>query len=49
LGEIHILQLDRRAFSFFDVKKHAWIAEPGEFAILVGARLQKQNCRENTF
>jgi beta-glucosidase len=31
------LQLDRRAFSFFDYKKHAWTAEPGEFAILVGS------------
>jgi beta-glucosidase len=30
------LHLDRRAFSFYDVKKHAWSAEPGEFAILVG-------------
>jgi beta-glucosidase len=30
------LSLDRRAFSFFDVKKHDWTAEPGDFAILVG-------------
>ena len=30
------LTLDRRAFSFFDVKKHDWSAEPGEFSILVG-------------
>ena len=39
------LQLDRRAFSFFDVKKHQWSAEPGEFAILVGsssARMELQ-------
>ena len=30
------LALDRRAFSFFDVKHHDWTAEPGDFAILVG-------------
>jgi len=29
--------LDRRAFSYYDVKKHDWNAEPGEFAILVGS------------
>jgi beta-glucosidase len=30
------LALDRRAFSFYDVKKSNWSAEPGEFTILVG-------------
>src|ERR1039458_8743059 len=30
------LTLDRRAFSFYDVRKKDWRAEPGEFAILVG-------------
>jgi len=35
------LQLDRRAFSFYDVRKHAWSAEPGEFAILVGSSSAK--------
>jgi beta-glucosidase len=30
------LKLDRRAFSFYDVKKHDWSAEPGEFTISVG-------------
>ena len=35
------LQLDRRAFSFYDVRKHAWTAEPGEFAILVGSSSAK--------
>jgi beta-glucosidase len=30
------LTLDRRAFSFYDVRKHDWSAEPGEFSILVG-------------
>jgi len=31
------VQLERRAFSFYDVKKSNWSAEPGEFTILVGA------------
>jgi len=31
------LQLNHRAFSFFDVAKDDWKAEAGEFAILVGA------------
>ena len=35
------LQLDRRAFSFFDEKKHAWSAEPGKFAVLVGSSSAK--------
>jgi len=30
------LTLDRRAFSFYDVKKHDWNAEPGDFGVLVG-------------
>ena len=30
------LRLDRRAFSFYDVQKKDWNAEPGDFAILVG-------------
>ena len=32
-----ILTLPRRAFSFYDVHKKDWIAEPGQFAILVGS------------
>jgi beta-glucosidase len=32
------LALDRRAFSFFDVKTNSWKAEPGNFKILVGGR-----------
>jgi beta-glucosidase len=37
-GEIKrvTLKLDRRAFSFYDVKKGGWTAEPGDFTILVG-------------
>ncbi len=31
------IQLDRRAFSFYDVSKKGWNAEPGEFLLLVGA------------
>jgi beta-glucosidase len=30
------LTLDRRAFSFYDVAKKDWSAEPGDFTILVG-------------
>jgi beta-glucosidase len=30
------LTLNRRAFSFYDVQKKDWSAEPGEFGILVG-------------
>jgi beta-glucosidase len=30
------LSLDRRAFSFYDVKKKDWSAEPGPYSILVG-------------
>ena len=38
-GEIKrvTLTLDRRAFSFYDVKKKDWSAEPGDFTILVGS------------
>jgi len=35
-----MLKLDRRAFSFYDVNKKGWMAEPGPFAILVGASSQ---------
>ncbi len=31
------LTLDRRAFSFYDVKKKDWSAEAGDFSILVGS------------
>jgi beta-glucosidase len=31
------LSLDQRAFSYFDVAKHDWHAEPGDFAILIGS------------
>ena len=35
------VKLDVRSFSFFDVKKHDWKAEPGEFTILVGSSSAK--------
>jgi beta-glucosidase len=31
------LNLDRRAFSFYDVSMPGWKAEPGTFSILVGS------------
>jgi beta-glucosidase len=31
------LSLDRRAFSYFNVEKREWRAEPGDFAILIGS------------
>jgi len=31
------IRFDRRAFSFYDVNKKDWNAEPGEFLLLVGA------------
>lgn len=31
------LKLDRRAFSYYDIKRKDWVIEPGTFEILVGA------------
>lgn len=31
------VMLDRRAFSYYDVKAHRWTAEPGEFGVYVGS------------
>ena len=31
------MSLDKRAFSFYDVNKKQWLAEPGEFEVLIGA------------
>jgi len=33
--------LDRRAFSYYDVKAHDWTADPGEFNIVVGSSSAK--------
>jgi len=35
------LTLDRRAFSYYDVKTAGWTADPGDFAILVGSSSAK--------
>lgn len=31
------LALDKRAFSYYDVKNKAWTAEPGDFTVLIGS------------
>jgi beta-glucosidase len=31
------IRLDARAFSFYDPRKKAWVAEPGAYDLLVGA------------
>jgi beta-glucosidase len=35
------VSLNRRAFSFYDMNKHDWTADPGEFDILVGSSSEK--------
>ncbi len=40
------MTLDRRAFSFYDVKKGDWSAEPGEFTIMVGGSSDNIQLRE---
>ena len=35
------VSLDRRAFSFYDVEKNNWKAEPGKFSIMVGSSSEK--------
>jgi beta-glucosidase len=39
------VQLDRRAFAFYDVAKKDWNAEPGDFSILVGGSSDKIELR----
>lgn len=34
------LQLDKRAFSYYDDKTKEWVSEPGEFIVLVGTSSQ---------
>ena len=38
-GESQIVEfeIDESKFSYFDDKKHAWVAEPGKFEILIGS------------
>ncbi|MGA8866719.1 MAG: fibronectin type III-like domain-contianing protein, partial [Candidatus Sulfotelmatobacter sp.] len=35
------LSLDRRAFSYYDVDKKDWNADPGKFEVLVGSSSDK--------
>jgi beta-glucosidase len=30
------VKLDKRSFSYYDVKNHAWTVAPGDFDVLVG-------------
>lgn len=39
------LELNRRAFSYYDVGKHDWNAEPGDFTILVGGSSENLELR----
>ena len=39
------LALDRRAFSYYDVDKKDWVADPGKFEILVGGSSDKLQVR----
>lgn len=32
-----LFKLDKRAFSYYDIKSHAWITEAGEFDLLIGS------------
>jgi beta-glucosidase len=40
------ITLDRRAFSYYDVQKKDWTAQPGEFSILVGGSSADTPLRE---
>jgi beta-glucosidase len=35
------VKLGDRAFQYYDVTKHGWVAEPGEFGVLVGSSSAK--------
>jgi beta-glucosidase len=43
------IPLDNKAFSFYDLEKNGWVAEPGDFKILVGGSSRETalqgNCR----
>ena len=41
------LTLDRRAFSYYDIDKKDWAADPGTFEIMVGASSDKIRLRTN--
>jgi len=40
-SSLHSLALKSRAFSFYDIQKKDWNAEPGDFTILVGGSSDK--------
>ena len=48
-GEEKIVEfeIDEKALSFFDPVKKAWIAEPGEFDILIGGSSEEVKLIEN--
>ena len=37
--------LDARAFSYFDVQSHKWVADAGDFAISVDVLRQSCHCK----
>jgi len=39
------IQLDWKALAFWDVKTHAWLAEPGTFTLLAGNSSQNVQCQ----
>ena len=41
------LPLDWKALAFWDVKTHAWLAEPGTFTLLAGNSSRNEQCRAN--
>jgi hypothetical protein len=38
------MTLDWKALAFWDVKTHAWLAEPGSFTLLAGNSCQNVQC-----
>jgi beta-glucosidase len=39
------MPLDWKSLAFWDVKTHAWLAEPGAFTLLVGNSSRNEQCR----
>jgi beta-glucosidase len=39
------MPLDWKALAFWDVKTHAWVAEPGAFTLLVGNSSRNVQCQ----
>ena len=38
--------IDKQALSFYDDRKQAWVAEEGDFEVLIGARLVISRIRQ---